>query len=121
MHLVYTRGCREQSRDQTPKESSDGVTNAEIGNLFDNLRTNILSTLSSQLDTLQAKHKQMELEKTMAIFYPQCRKKHPLKEFPLNTVETFAICEQIHSTRSCSSLPGKKAIFQGTNEEIDNM
>lgn len=34
------------------------VTRAEMGNLFENFKTNILSTLSFQLDVLQAKKKQ---------------------------------------------------------------
>lgn len=87
------------------KTSGGGVTKAEIGKLLDNLRTDILSTLSAQMDTLQAKKKQMELEKTMAIFCPQCRKKHSLKECSLNTVELCTIYEQTHATSSCPSLP----------------
>ena len=59
----------------------------------------------------------MELEKTMAILCPQCIKKHPLKEFPLNIVEACVICEQTHATSSCPSLPGLKAFFQGASEE----
>jgi len=78
---------------KTSKTSNRGITKEKIGNLLDNLKTNILSTLSSHMDMLQEKQKQMELERTMAIFFPQCMKKHPLKEFPLNTVETCAICE----------------------------
>ena len=69
------------------------------------------------MDTLQEKQKQIELEKTMAIFSPQCRKKHPLKEFPLNIVEACIICEQTHVTSLCPSLIGLKAIFQGESEE----
>lgn len=37
------------------KGSSGGVTKEEIENLQDNLRKNILSTLSTQMDTLQVK------------------------------------------------------------------
>ena len=47
------------------------VTQDEIGNLFENFKTDILSTLSSQLDVLQAKKKQEkqdELEKALAVF-----------------------------------------------------
>lgn len=40
---------------RSSKTSSGGVTKAEIGNLLDNLRTDILSTLSAQMDTLKAK------------------------------------------------------------------
>jgi len=57
----------------------------------------------------------MEVEKEMTIFFPQCRKKHLIKECPLNTVETCAICEKNNSTTTCPSLPRLKAIFQGEN------
>ena len=77
----------------------------------------ILSTLSAQMDTLQEKQKQMELEKTMAIFCPQCREKHPLNECPLNTVEAYAICEQTHVISACPLFPRLKAVFQGASEE----
>jgi len=73
------------------------------------------------MGTLQAKKKQMELEKTMVIFCPQCRKKHPLKECPLDTIEICAICEQSHSTCACPSLLALKAVFQGANEEPDQL
>jgi hypothetical protein len=39
------------------KGSSRGVRKADIGNLLDNMRTDILSTLSTQMDTLQVKQK----------------------------------------------------------------
>ena len=32
------------------------------------------------MDTLQVKQKQLELDRTMAIFCPKCRKKHPKME-----------------------------------------
>ena len=83
----------------------------EIRNLLDNLRMDILSTLSTQMDTLQVKQKQLELDRTMAIFYPMCRKKHPERECPLNSIEECAICELNHATSSCPSLPGLKAVF----------
>ena len=37
------------------KGSGGGVTKAEIGNLLDNLGTDIINTLSTQMDTLQVK------------------------------------------------------------------
>jgi len=87
---------------------------AEIKNLLDNLRIDILSTLSAHMDMLQVKQKQLELDKTMAIFCTKCRKKHPEREFPLNSIEECAICELNHATTSCPSLLGLKAVFQGT-------
>ena len=44
------------------KISTDGVTRVEIGNLLENFKTDILGTLTKQLDIMQAKQKQMEEE-----------------------------------------------------------
>jgi len=102
---------------RSTKGSGGGVTKAEIRKLLDNLRTDILSTLLVQMDTLQVKQKLLELDRTMAIFFPKCRKKHPERECPLNSIEECAICELNHATSSCPSLPGLKALFQGTGED----
>jgi len=73
------------------------------------------------MDTLQVKQKQIELDKAMAIFCPKCRKKHPQREFPLNSMEECAICELSHATSSFPSFPRLKAVFQGTGEEVDQL
>jgi len=44
------------------KISTEGVTRIEIGNLLENFKTDILGTLTTQLDIMQAKQKQMEAE-----------------------------------------------------------
>ena len=44
------------------KIPSEGVTRVRIGNLFENFKTDILGTLTTQLDILQAKQKKMEVE-----------------------------------------------------------
>ena len=44
------------------KISTEGVTHAEIGNLLENFKTDILGTLTTQLDIMHAKQKQMEAE-----------------------------------------------------------
>ena len=49
--------------------SSRGVTRDEFGNLLENFKTDILSTLTIQLDVLQDKQKQAEAEQTLAIFF----------------------------------------------------
>lgn len=103
------------------KGSSKGVTKAEIRNFLDNLRTDILSTLSAQTNTLQVKQRQLELDRTMAIFCLKCRKKHPERECPLNSIEECAICELNHATSSCPSLPGLKVVFQGTGEDTKQL
>eukprot|EP00253_Pinus_taeda_P004519 PITA_04519 len=97
------------------KISIEGVTRVEIGNLFENFKTDILGTLTTQLDVLQAKQKQMKAEQNLAIFCPRCRKKHSHKECPLDTVQTCTICTRDHSTKSCPSLPGLKASYPSAN------
>jgi len=39
---------------------AEGVTRVEIGNLLENFKTNILGTLATQLDIMQAKQKKAE-------------------------------------------------------------
>jgi hypothetical protein len=38
--------------------TSRGVTRDEVGNLLENFKTNIMSTLTTQLDVLQAKQEE---------------------------------------------------------------
>jgi hypothetical protein len=78
--------------------SSRGVTRDEFGNLLENFKTDILSTLTIQLDVLQDKQKQAEAEQTLAIFFHRCRKKHGPREFPLDVVRVCAICAKDHAT-----------------------
>ena len=68
------------------KISTEGVTCAEIGNVLEDFKTDILGMLTTQLDVMQAKQKQMEAEQNLAIFCPRCRKKHSHKECPIDAV-----------------------------------
>jgi hypothetical protein len=87
----YSRGQAKTSK--TPRDSfsrntrqrSGTVTRIELGNLLDNFKTNILSTISNQLNTLKLKKKQEE-EIVLEIFCPRCRKKNGEKECPLNVI-----------------------------------
>jgi len=79
------------------------MTEVELENILDNFKIDILSTLSSQLGTLQAKINNEEL--ALDIFCSKCQKNHLLREFPLNNVEVCGICEQNHSTQECPSFP----------------
>jgi hypothetical protein len=78
----YSRGTsktRKGPRDmlaRTGNISRSGVTKEEIGNMLKDFKINVLSSLSSQLDTLQIKKKHEEIEQALAIFFPKCRKKH---------------------------------------------
>jgi hypothetical protein len=78
--------------------TSGSITQEEIGNLLENFKTNILSTLTTQLDVLQVKKKQAEAEQSLAIFCPRCRRKHRLRECPLDVIQTYAICAKDHVT-----------------------
>jgi hypothetical protein len=90
----YSRGqakigkAPRDSFSRNTRQSSRTVTKIELGNLLENFKTNILSTISNQLDTLKLKKKQEE-EIVLAIFYPRCRKKHGEKECPLNVIENL--------------------------------
>ena len=77
--------------------------------------------LTTQLDVMQAKQKQMEVEQNLAIFCPRCKKKHSHKECPLDVVQTCAICTKDHLTESCPSLPKLKAIYKEAEEEPESV
>jgi len=79
------------------RQSSGTVTRIELGNLLENFKTYILSTISNQLDTLKLKKKQEE-EVVLAIFCPRCRKKHGEKECPSNVIEIYGLCTLEHAT-----------------------
>jgi hypothetical protein len=86
---------------------------------LENFKTDILGTLTTQLDVLQAKQRQAEEEQSLAIFFPWCRKKHSPRECPLDMVRTCAICAKDHATEQCPSLPGLKVIFKEAEEETE--
>ena len=74
------------------KSTTGGVARVEIGSLLENFKTNLLSTLRTQVDVLKANKKQQEEEQTMSIFCPKCRKKHLLRECPLDNIQVCGIC-----------------------------
>jgi hypothetical protein len=79
----------------------------------------MINSFSSQMDTLQVKQKQAELEQALCIFCLKCKKKHPPRECPLNSVQVCLICELNHATDQCPSLPGVKASMKVINEEAE--
>jgi len=54
------------------KPHSGGVMWMEIGNLLEDFKMEILGTLTTQLNILQAKQKQALVEQHLAIFCPRC-------------------------------------------------
>lgn len=102
-------------RDMTTRDNKvfgGGITRSEIGNLLKDFKTEILGTLTMQLDIMQAKQNQAEAEQNLVIFCPRCRKNHSHKECPLGMVQTCAICMKDHTTKICPSLPGLKAAYK---------
>jgi hypothetical protein len=56
-----------------------GVTREKIKNMIEEFKSDILSSLRSQLDTLQMKKNKEDTEQALAIYPPKCRMKHPWK------------------------------------------
>eukprot|EP00253_Pinus_taeda_P006459 PITA_06459 len=85
------------------------------------IRANKYATGS--VNTLKIQNKQKAEVEALAIFCPNCRKKHALREFPLyeKVVETCAICSESHETKDCPSIPGLKAVFQEDPNSIESL
>jgi hypothetical protein len=105
------KGQRDPFRRNT-KQSSGNVTRTELGNLLENFKTDILSTINNQLDNLKLKKKQEE-EVSLAIFYHRCQNKHSEKEYPLNAIEICGLCTLEHPTSECPTLLELQAMYRG--------
>jgi hypothetical protein len=79
----------------------------------------MLSSFSSQIDTLQIQKKQAEAEATLSIFCSKCRDKHPRRECPLDKKPICTICDKDNETQQCHSLLGIKVALQPTDEEAE--
>ena len=90
--------CRKYSRSKSKarkgiraiKSVGGGVTRKKLGNLLENFKTDILGTLSSQIDSMNIK-KKFE-DEALTIFCSRCKKRHPLKNCPLNVVSLCGLC-----------------------------
>ena len=85
--------------DRTQKSSNGGAIRAEIGNLLENFKIEMMSSISSEIDVLREKQKQVVEDLTLAVFCHRCRKNHPLKECLLDKVEVCQLCELNHETK----------------------
>ena len=95
------------------------MTRAEFGNILEDFKNDILGTLTTHLDVIQAKQKQAILEQNLVVFCPRCRKKHNQQECPLDMVQTCAICTKDHATDHFPSLPRFKVVFKEEGEETE--
>lgn len=55
-------------------------------------------------------------DEELTIFCSRCKKRHPLKNCPLNNVSLCSLCAEDHETNNCPSLPRLQAIYKGANE-----
>jgi hypothetical protein len=89
------------------KSATTSVTRAEIGNLLEEFKIDLLSTLGTQIDTLKENKRQEEQDQLMAVFCPECRMKHALRECPLKNfqnVQVCAFCTKNHDISHCSKI-----------------
>lgn len=106
----YSRGkakTGKNSRDslsKVSKSASRSVTRVELGNLLEIFKTDLLSTLRSQIDTLQVKKKKEEQEPILSIFLSKCRNKHTLRECPLDSIQLCGFCFETPSVAHCPTL-----------------
>ena len=98
---------------------ANDVTKFKLGNLLENFKTDILNTISDQINTMKIRQKQ-EVEKVaLAAFCSNCRHKHAERECPLNTIEVCGIFTLEHPIEKFPSLPSLQAIYKGNVETID--
>eukprot|EP00253_Pinus_taeda_P014105 PITA_14105 len=86
----------------------------ELEHQLEDLKSEVRQTIAMQLDTFRIQQKKEEAERALAIFCPRCTRRHPKNECPLHSVEVCFVCEEDHSTNQCPTLPGFKAMYQGT-------
>ncbi|KAH9325829.1 hypothetical protein KI387_006007 [Taxus chinensis] len=100
--------CRSYSRTRGGPRKGKSVKslNPYMNKLMDelaNFKTDILVQLTSIMDGLQAKANSKT--EPLAMYCPRCRKKHALRDCPLDKTEMCLICEsKEHDTDVCSLL-----------------
>jgi len=94
------------------KSTTGGLSRAELGHLIEIFKIGLLGTLSLQLDTLQLNKKWEDEKLVLSIFCLKWRKKHPLRECPLESIDIWFICAEDHLADQCPSLPRLKETYQ---------
>ena len=79
----------------------------------------MMSSISSGMDVLRVKQRKAVEDLTLGVFCLRCRKKHPLKECPLDKVEVCHLCELNHDTKECPSLPQVKEFLQESISDVE--
>ena len=89
--------------------------------MLEYFKADLLSTLGTQFELLKTKkiqEQQDEQDQSLSIFCTKCRKKHPLKECPLNSVQICGLWAENQKIDECSRL---KELQATRVEEIQNM
>eukprot|EP00253_Pinus_taeda_P005906 PITA_05906 len=110
------KGPRDPSLLRANKSATGSVSRAEIGNMLDEFKNDILGSLSEQLDTLKIHNKQQEEDEALAGFCSKCRKKHALMECPLDAKEDPSTIESLCFV---ARIPWKGQQNQGFNNPMN--
>ena len=94
-----------------------------LENKMDNMKIEIMNTISKQIDSLKFQQKLVEEQESLSIFCPKCRRKHLLRECRLDIKETnkCAICAKNHATEKCPSIPRLKVVLEGGQPEAESL
>ena len=120
----HSRAAKKKGRGSQPlvsPSSSNSSIKGETRNMLEDLKSEMLQTLALQMDTMHIKRNHEEEERALAILCPRCTRRHPMNECPLNLIEICSVREGNHSTDKCPSLPGLKAVYQGTEGVIEQL
>jgi len=99
------KNLREHVMSRINKSATWIVSTTEICNLIDKFKTNILISLSEQIDNLKIQNKKKHENVALSIFYHKCRKKHALRECLLDSVEICVIYAKGDNTKRITFNP----------------
>ena len=112
----YSRSKEKTERGVRATKSTGSITRIELGNLLENFKTDILETISEQVNSVNIK-KKFE-DEALAIFCSCCKKKHPIKKCPLNAISVCGVCTKNHEIDDFPYLLGLQSIYKGDGEPI---
>jgi len=104
--------------------SSNSSIEGEIGNMWEDVKSEMRQFLAMQMDALQIQKKQEKAKRALAIFCPRCTRKRPRNECPLHSIEVCFFCEEDHPMNQCPSFPRLKDAYQrakGVTESLYHM
>ena len=68
------------SQPMVSTSSSNSSIKDEIGNMLEDFKSEMLQTLSLQMDMMNIRRKKEESERTFTILCPRCTRRHPRNE-----------------------------------------